>query len=97
MMKCMGFRVQGAGPPIAPTINGSKNENLDQLSRQSKEAEQYFRRTGITFSVHGDETDTERLIPFDVIPRIISSKEWELLERRETTRFSYKYVFKRYL
>ena len=58
-----------------------KNENLDQLSRQSKEAEQYFRRTGITFSVHDDKTDTERLIPFDVIPRIISSKEWEFLER----------------
>ena len=48
------------------------------------EAEMIFRRVGITFAVYGDQdgqTDTERLIPFDLIPRIISAGDWDMLER----------------
>jgi uncharacterized circularly permuted ATP-grasp superfamily protein len=55
------------------------------MSDMSEEAEVIFRRVGITFAVYGDQaeggTDTERLIPFDPIPRIISSSEWSQLER----------------
>ena len=40
-----------------------------------------FRRIGITFSVYGDESGTERLIPSDVVPRIITATEWARLER----------------
>ncbi|HSJ41395.1 MAG TPA: circularly permuted type 2 ATP-grasp protein, partial [Xanthobacteraceae bacterium] len=40
-----------------------------------------FRRIGITFAVYGDAEAQERLIPFDVIPRILSGKEWSLLEK----------------
>jgi uncharacterized circularly permuted ATP-grasp superfamily protein len=39
-----------------------------------------FRRAGITFAVYGDDEATERLIPFDIIPRIISAAEWRRLE-----------------
>ena len=36
---------------------------------------------GITFSVYGDKAGTERIFPFDVLPRIIAAAEWEYLER----------------
>lgn len=51
------------------------------LRRQSDQAEQVFRRTGITFNVYGDDAGEERLIPFDMIPRIITAAEWRKLSR----------------
>jgi len=53
----------------------------DALEYRRKEAELLFRRIGITFAVYGEAEAQERLIPFDVVPRIISAKEWTLLER----------------
>src|ERR671929_632198 len=53
----------------------------DALEYRRQEAELLFRRIGITFAVYGDAESTERLIPFDVIPRIMSGKEWALLEK----------------
>ncbi|WP_190290700.1 circularly permuted type 2 ATP-grasp protein [Roseibium aggregatum] len=49
------------------------------LSRKTREAETIFRRLGITFAVYGADEATERLIPFDPIPRIISASEWRRL------------------
>ncbi len=51
------------------------------LKRQDREAERFFRRTGITFNVYGDTAGEERLIPFDMIPRIITAAEWRKLTR----------------
>jgi uncharacterized circularly permuted ATP-grasp superfamily protein len=53
----------------------------DALEYRRQEAELLFRRIGITFAVYGDAEAQERLIPFDVIPRIVSGKEWSQLER----------------
>src|ERR1700742_4452936 len=53
----------------------------DALEYRRQEAELLFRRIGITFAVYGDAEAQERLIPFDVIPRIMSAKEWGVLER----------------
>lgn len=53
----------------------------DALEYRRQEAELLFRRIGITFAVYGDAEAQERLIPFDVIPRIFAAKEWVLLER----------------
>ena len=53
----------------------------ETISAKQKEADLIFRRTGITFSLNGDEGGTERLIPSDLIPRIIHGKDWEYLER----------------
>jgi uncharacterized circularly permuted ATP-grasp superfamily protein len=50
-----------------------------QLSQKSKEAELLFRRVGITFNVYGEDAGAERLIPFDIIPRILSAREWQRL------------------
>jgi uncharacterized circularly permuted ATP-grasp superfamily protein len=50
-----------------------------QLDSKRQEAEMLFRRVGITFNVYGDDDGAERLIPFDVVPRILAAKEWSLL------------------
>ncbi|HXD04007.1 MAG TPA: circularly permuted type 2 ATP-grasp protein [Novosphingobium sp.] len=51
------------------------------LRKQAVEAESFFRRTGITFNVYGNDAGEERLIPFDMIPRIITAGEWRKLTR----------------
>lgn len=56
-------------------------QNTDRLSQKSREAEAFFRRTGITFNVYGESDAEERLIPFDLVPRIISDREWSRLSR----------------
>jgi len=56
-----------------------QSQQVEDLRRKSCEAESLFRRTGITFAVYGDGAATERLIPFDIIPRILSASEWRRL------------------
>jgi len=51
------------------------------MRRKSGEAESFFRRTGITFNVYGEDDAEERLIPFDIVPRIIAGSEWRRLTR----------------
>ena len=50
------------------------------LASRRAQAELLFRRIGITFAVYGDKDAGERLIPFDIIPRVISRPEWTRLE-----------------
>jgi uncharacterized circularly permuted ATP-grasp superfamily protein len=53
----------------------------DVLDFRRREAELLFRRIGITFAVYGEADAQERLIPFDVIPRILSAPEWDVLRK----------------
>lgn len=53
----------------------------ERLARKKAEADLTFHRMGITFAVYGEEAGTERLIPFDLLPRIIPSQEWKLLQK----------------
>ncbi len=53
----------------------------ESLERARQGADLLFRRVGITFNVYGDEAGAERLIPFDLIPRVLSGSEWATLER----------------
>jgi uncharacterized circularly permuted ATP-grasp superfamily protein len=57
----------------------------DVMQARKAEAEMIFRRVGITFAVYGEKDEegagTERLIPFDLIPRIIPAHEWTLMEK----------------
>jgi uncharacterized circularly permuted ATP-grasp superfamily protein len=54
------------------------------MAARREEAEVIFRRVGITFAVYGDKDEdgsgTERLIPFDLIPRVIAAQEWTRME-----------------
>ncbi|NQW01818.1 MAG: circularly permuted type 2 ATP-grasp protein [Rhodospirillales bacterium] len=51
------------------------------LQRKHEQADILFRRLGITFTVYGQEEGTERMIPFDIIPRILAADEWSHLEK----------------
>jgi uncharacterized circularly permuted ATP-grasp superfamily protein len=53
----------------------------DTIAQKKAEAEALFRRIGITFAVYGEGGDTERLIPFDIMPRVFTDNEWRRLER----------------
>jgi uncharacterized circularly permuted ATP-grasp superfamily protein len=50
------------------------------LQDKRREAELAFHRVGITFTVYGEDSGNERLIPFDMVPRIVPAAEWRVLE-----------------
>ncbi|MEO0328684.1 MAG: circularly permuted type 2 ATP-grasp protein, partial [Pseudomonadota bacterium] len=74
-------RGETARLPYAEYDAWINSEDKQWLEKKSKEAELFFRKTGITFNVYGEEEAAERLIPFDIIPRVISAREWSRLER----------------
>ncbi|MGA9395469.1 MAG: circularly permuted type 2 ATP-grasp protein [Azonexus sp.] len=51
-----------------------------RIARKRAEADLAFHRVGITFAVYGEESGKERLIPFDIIPRIIPAAEWKMMQ-----------------
>jgi uncharacterized circularly permuted ATP-grasp superfamily protein len=53
----------------------------EALMARRAEAEALFRRVGITFAVYGEGGDPERLIPFDMVPRVFAAAEWDMIER----------------
>ena len=53
----------------------------EQLQQRRLEAELFFRRGGITFAVYGDAQGEERIIPYDIVPRVLARAEWEHLAR----------------
>jgi uncharacterized circularly permuted ATP-grasp superfamily protein len=66
-------------PPYAELARWLGEVPPDVLDYRRREAELLFRRIGITFAVYGEADAQERLIPFDVLPRILSASEWDLL------------------
>jgi uncharacterized circularly permuted ATP-grasp superfamily protein len=58
-----------------------REQNPSRLTMKAAEAEAFFRRTGITFNVYGQTDAEERLIPFDLVPRILSNQEWTKLSK----------------
>ncbi|HQA17873.1 MAG TPA: circularly permuted type 2 ATP-grasp protein [Novosphingobium sp.] len=76
------FAADGSVRPAYAGYQGWLNEqDPSLLRRKGAEAEGFFRRTGITFNVYGDNAGEERLIPFDMVPRIITANEWRKLTR----------------
>jgi uncharacterized circularly permuted ATP-grasp superfamily protein len=68
---------------LKPWLESTSPEVFRQ---RREEAELLFRRVGITFAVYGDAQGEERLIPFDLIPRVLQRDEWQLLARGLTQR-----------
>ena len=54
---------------------------VGELLQRQRAAEQALLHMGITFNVYGDAAGTERIFPFDVIPRIVEASDWALIER----------------
>ena len=71
---------EGIREPYRELAEWLGTQRIDHLASKSTEAEALFRRTGITFNVYGTDEATERLIPFDIVPRILSNAEWRRLE-----------------
>jgi len=78
-------QVQGVREHYSGYAQWLARQPQEALQARREEAEMIFRRVGITFAVYGakdeDGAGTERLIPFDLIPRIIPAHEWATLER----------------
>ena len=76
----------GPAPPSVRSAYHALKRWLDEtpaevFDARRSQAELFFRRIGITFAVYGDNESTERLIPFDIIPRVLTMAEWVDLER----------------
>ena len=68
-------------PPYALVDAWLKSLPAEQLALKRREAEVLFRRIGITFAVYTEGGDPERLIPFDLIPRVMAQAEWQSLRK----------------
>ncbi len=65
--------------PYARIAEWLKTLSRKDVDRAVAEAEAIFRRQGITFNVYGDAQAAERLIPFDIVPRVFAASEWRKL------------------
>lgn len=76
------FSAKGASRPEAALLIEQIN-SLDpgELERRQQAAQNALLKLGATFSVYSDSQGTERIIPFDIVPRIVSAEEWEWLEK----------------
>jgi len=75
------FRGDAVRSPYQGIQEWAANMPVELRSLKQSEAEALFRRIGITFAVYGEGGDPDRLIPFDMFPRIFSNDEWRKLER----------------
>ncbi|WP_102959076.1 circularly permuted type 2 ATP-grasp protein [Mangrovicella endophytica] len=69
----------GVRPPYERFHGWFQSQDPETLVAKAIDAEAFFRTTGITFAVYGQQEAAERLIPFDLVPRIIASREWSRL------------------
>ena len=67
--------------PYNQIIDWANSLPENVIVKKKNEAESLFKRIGITFSVYNNFDSTERLIPFDMFPRILSSSEWKTIEK----------------
>ena len=65
-----------ARPGFEPLAEWLKETPTAELERRQQAAEAAFRQMGVTFAVYGEEEAAERIIPFDIVPRIFSAAEW---------------------
>src|ERR1700685_156470 len=73
-----------AGDPRAHCVQyyqWLRAQAAEQPAATRTEADALFHRMGITFAVYGENESTERLIPFDIVPRIMPAPEWAHLEQ----------------
>ena len=52
-----------------------------EFEQKKKQADSSFLEHGVTFTVYGDDIGTERIFPFDLVPRVIPDKEWQKVEQ----------------
>jgi uncharacterized circularly permuted ATP-grasp superfamily protein len=75
-------------PPYEPLLEHFNALTKDELRRRKQSADVSFLNQGITFTVYGRDEGTERIFPYDLLPRIITSAEWATVERGLTQRIT---------
>ena len=78
-----------------PSSSSSARCRPTELQRRQQVADRAFLHQGITFTVYGDSRGTERIFPYDLLPRIITGAEWQQLERGLTQRITALNLFLR--
>lgn len=75
--------VEGGAPRAGadPLVKRIAAMPAGELVQRQRAAEAAFLQAGVTFAVYGDKSGTEKIFPFDIIPRIVGAKDWEYLER----------------
>jgi uncharacterized circularly permuted ATP-grasp superfamily protein len=68
-----------ARPEFTSLARWMRETSRGELSRRQQSAENTFRQLGITFAVYGEEDSAERIIPFDIVPRVFTAGEWSRL------------------
>ena len=68
-------------PKCQALFNRLQQLSTVELARRQEAADRSMLRMGITFNVYGEGEGTERIIPFDIVPRIIEHNEWTRIER----------------
>src|SRR5258708_19314379 len=77
----------GVVPPHYAALAASiETLSADELAERQRTLERFFLLQGITFTVYGAESSTERIIPTDLLPRIIAAEEWKTIETGLTQR-----------
>jgi len=72
---------EGEYRPAAKAVGNWLNDNsVDSLNHLNEQAADIFYRKGVTFTVYNDVKSIERMIPFDIIPRVIAASEWQQVE-----------------
>jgi uncharacterized circularly permuted ATP-grasp superfamily protein len=70
-----------ADPSIALVSDRLGAMDLDDLRRRAQDAERELYNLGITFTVYSDKDAIDRILPFDLVPRILTAAEWDTIER----------------
>ena len=69
-----------ARPGAAPLLERVTSLPEGELVRRQQAAERDLLNLGITFTVYGDEAGTERIFPFDILPRVVGAADWATIE-----------------
>jgi hypothetical protein len=76
-------------PPALPSAGGdARRLPHEELQRRKQSADLSFLTQGITFTVYGRDEGTERIFPYDLLPRLITAAEWDRIERGLTQRIT---------
>lgn len=82
-----GYYCELFGSPERPATHNAglierlRGMSIDELARRARTAERELFNLGITFTVYSESDAIDRILPFDVIPRVLSAADWDHLER----------------
>jgi uncharacterized circularly permuted ATP-grasp superfamily protein len=68
-------------PEVTPLVDRINSLSIEEIQYRQQAAQIALFKMGVTFNVYGDEQGTEKIFPFDILPRTIAAAEWQILEK----------------